>query len=803
MKKLLTTIILLNLAFCTTQKDNDGEGYALSTLLYRASKITYSGTAAKGTVKQALVTVSAMDSSGNCSSDIITKTNTDSSGNYTVDYRKTGGVVCVKVLPDPSGKTFMYDEKTSKDISIPANSTFNLTTTLDESKITDTNKRNIPISSITSLLAGRVKSLAGVSSSSSTSKLLKRANKEVVIRMGLSRGLSTRNVRSGVSDENYPELVDISFDLNNGSNSYSKSYLSILAGFSEMANSNKKSTDLSADDVYAAIKAFQDDIADGKFDGKDASGNTITFSTSGTALGDNALSGTLLTSMKNFVSSGGKVGIAGPTVNVSLTELNQMSFLDTADIASSEDYGLPAAPSGFSYNISSTTSSIIFNTGATTVIAPNLAVGTITSCSITPSLPTGLTLGSNCSITGTPSATSTVTSYTITASGPLGSVTTTVSIQINPAAPSISYTPSAMSFTQNSAIATQSASIIKDAGATVSNCVASPTLPMGLSLNTTTCAITGTPSVAQGTTNYTITVTDSFGSTGSTIISINVIDTTAPTPGNSGIISSVITSANGNTAGSVSVSLSWTAGTDNLSNSSNLQYALYYKLDETNSTAIVNSVGGAEAGTLAQGYSSATSATVTGLDPGKSAYWFNVVVKDEVGNKAAYTGKFVNTGIFIVDCDNPATANFGGFSGAITTYCNATNYPSGYQSGQLKCNNSRPFFSTNGFNLKDAPTQNGFSPLLPIYAAKISTSTKTYFATNWATMFNGTFTPPGTMTSLLGITINYWTFSDINGNYDASNNCNDGASESAGLSGTIGDNGFTDSKWLVTTPVAC
>ncbi|MCZ8157250.1 MAG: putative Ig domain-containing protein [Leptospira sp.] len=57
---------------------------------------------------------------------------------------------------------------------------------------------------------------------------------------------------------------------------------------------------------------------------------------------------------------------------------------------------------------------------------------TVTSCSVTPSLPTGLTLNaSTCTITGTPTAQTARASYTVTASSASGNATTSVSIRIS------------------------------------------------------------------------------------------------------------------------------------------------------------------------------------------------------------------------------------------------------------------------------------------------------------------------------------------------------------------------------------
>lgn len=65
-----------------------------------------------------------------------------------------------------------------------------------------------------------------------------------------------------------------------------------------------------------------------------------------------------------------------------------------------------------------------------TTITPTLT-GTITSCTATPSLPTGLSINNtNCSITGTPTTIQTTTSYLITASNANVNITTTITISV-------------------------------------------------------------------------------------------------------------------------------------------------------------------------------------------------------------------------------------------------------------------------------------------------------------------------------------------------------------------------------------
>ncbi|MDR3277489.1 MAG: DUF6273 domain-containing protein, partial [Oscillospiraceae bacterium] len=110
------------------------------------------------------------------------------------------------------------------------------------------------------------------------------------------------------------------------------------------------------------------------------------------------------------------------------------------------------------------------------------------------------------------------------------------------------------------------------------------------------------------------------------------VDITAPTPGNSGTISTGSVTQN-------SLTLNWTAATDNASAASALKYYVYQSssndLTDANwwtSKTPLNSGGTANIATY----------DVTGLTA-LTAYYFNVVAEDEVGNKAAYTAKTETT----------------------------------------------------------------------------------------------------------------------------------------------------------------
>ncbi len=151
--------------------------------------------------------------------------------------------------------------------------------------------------------------------------------------------------------------------------------------------------------------------------------------------------------------------------------------------------------------------------------------GTINSCSITPNLTTntGLTFNTtNCTISGTPTQVKSATNYTVTASNSNGSTSTTVNITVNIAPPSsLSYSGSPFVFTQNIAITSKTPTVT----GTVTSCSISPNIQTdtGLNFNATNCVISGTPTILKSATNYTVTASNSNGSTSTTInITVNI-----------------------------------------------------------------------------------------------------------------------------------------------------------------------------------------------------------------------------------------------------------------------------------------
>jgi hypothetical protein len=169
------------------------------------------------------------------------------------------------------------------------------------------------------------------------------------------------------------------------------------------------------------------------------------------------------------------------------------------------------APSNLVYPQSSISATVgtAVTTGTPTV------TGTVSSYSISPALPAGLTISSSTGeISGTPTADSPQTSYTVTASNSTGSTTATVSITVVIAAPSnLVYPQTSILAIIGTAIATDTPTV----KGTVSSYSISPALPAGLAMSSTTGAISGTPTATSPQTSYTVTASNSTGSTTATL----------------------------------------------------------------------------------------------------------------------------------------------------------------------------------------------------------------------------------------------------------------------------------------------
>jgi subtilisin-like proprotein convertase family protein len=241
----------------------------------------------------------------------------------------------------------------------------------------------------------------------------------------------------------------------------------------------------------------------------DPNGQPLTFSkTSGSSWLSIAADGTL--------SGTPALSDVGP--NQLTVQVSSSGGTDTAILLIDVTAPGPNPPSGLSYS-----SPPVYTKG--TVInnlSPFNSGGGVVRYTATPKLPSGLRLNSTTGlISGTPLAPIPATPYTITATNPDGSSTTSLNITV------IDIAPSALTYSSNPAIYRIDQAITLNAptnsgGAVVSYAV-SPALPAGLSLNTTTGIISGTPTALSTSANYTVTAINTGGST-TTTLSIAVED---------------------------------------------------------------------------------------------------------------------------------------------------------------------------------------------------------------------------------------------------------------------------------------
>lgn len=170
------------------------------------------------------------------------------------------------------------------------------------------------------------------------------------------------------------------------------------------------------------------------------------------------------------------------------------------------------APTSLSY-----ASPIVLERGiAILSIGPSTSGGTITSYTISPALSAGLSFNTTTGvITGTPTAVTARTTYTIVGSNVTGSRTATLDIIVNDAPPvNFTYATPPIYYL-NTAISPLTPS---NNGGTPAGYSISPALPAGLSFNTSTGVISGTPTAITGSATYVVTASNFVGSVSQNVV---------------------------------------------------------------------------------------------------------------------------------------------------------------------------------------------------------------------------------------------------------------------------------------------
>lgn len=192
-----------------------------------------------------------------------------------------------------------------------------------------------------------------------------------------------------------------------------------------------------------------------------------------------------------------------------------------------------AAPAGLTYGAAA----VVYTVGTPIPTStPTSTGGPIRAYTIAPALPAGLSLdGQTGTISGTPTAASPDTAYTISGSNAAGVTTATLRITVQPAlmAPaSVVYaTPKALYVTGEAIVPN---GVQTTGGAPAAYAIA-PALPAGLSLNTQTGVISGIAQAIQGLATYTVTASNLAGTTQAQvqigITSRGSVAAVAPIPG--------------------------------------------------------------------------------------------------------------------------------------------------------------------------------------------------------------------------------------------------------------------------------
>lgn len=180
-----------------------------------------------------------------------------------------------------------------------------------------------------------------------------------------------------------------------------------------------------------------------------------------------------------------------------------------------------AAPSGLTYTNNSPT---YIQGVSITANSPSSTGGAISSYSVSPALPSGLSLDTATGvITGTPTAVTAQATYTVTATNITGSTQRNLLITITPPAPAQPVYP------VNPAVYTKGVPITVNTpsstgGGTPTSWTLTGTLPVGLSFSTSTGAISGTPTALAGITSYAVTANNATGASPPTNLVLTVND---------------------------------------------------------------------------------------------------------------------------------------------------------------------------------------------------------------------------------------------------------------------------------------
>ncbi len=221
-----------------------------------------------------------------------------------------------------------------------------------------------------------------------------------------------------------------------------------------------------------------------------------------------ALPGGLSTTNRGLIT--GTATALSPSASYTVTGTNSLGAVTTSvtvQVVEEPPYNVTYSPA----------SMVCTRETACTSVAPTASGDPVTSYSISPSLPSGLTINNTTGvISGTPHAGLDARPFTVYASNPGGTGTTTFNLTVVDFPPTnLVYSPSS----QVCALNNPNCQFARptNSGGVITKYTVAPALPSGLYLEPSTGRIYGTPYQATPATQYTVTGTNSGGSTSATI----------------------------------------------------------------------------------------------------------------------------------------------------------------------------------------------------------------------------------------------------------------------------------------------
>ncbi len=210
-----------------------------------------------------------------------------------------------------------------------------------------------------------------------------------------------------------------------------------------------------------------------------------------------------LSSLTSYTFTIAAVSVDGTSPSSSITPVITTGAVPVVEVAPTA--ALLAAPA---FTLSSASEAKTVN-NAITGYTVTSSGGAIASYSISPAAPAGLTLSTSTGLlSGTPTLVAGATAYTITATNAAGSATQIFTLTVAIAAPAFTLSSASETKTVNTAA---TGFTISSTGGAIASFAISAT-PAGMSFNTSTGALTGTPNTVASATSYTITATNTTGS---------------------------------------------------------------------------------------------------------------------------------------------------------------------------------------------------------------------------------------------------------------------------------------------------